>query len=104
MGPPATHDEVAELLGDAVDDSIIDRIVLTGASVDDIADAIEDVEHEVRFDERRMPTSTLVAEVRSIIEELPFDDEVEYVRDDDERIERDEGIQVVDGSALAGRA
>jgi hypothetical protein len=72
---PATLDEVAELLGERVDPSIVERILATGASVDQIAEAIEDIEHEVRLDERRVAASPEVAEVRTILEELPFKDD-----------------------------
>lgn len=77
--PTATHAQIVELLGD-VDDLFVKRIEDTGASIDEIGEALGDLEDE---DERGAPphivTSQRVAEVRAILEELfdTDDDEIE---------------------------
>jgi hypothetical protein len=98
MHPPsimatATADEIGELLEDRVDETIVDRIANTGASIDEIAEAMEDLDYERRFGETREPSSLRVAEVRAILEEVSGPDDVEDVLDEDEE---DEGLTVVD--------
>ena len=66
--PSVKREEVAGLLGD-VDDSIAERIAGTGATVDELGAALDDLDHERRFGERRVPASTKIAEVREILHE-----------------------------------
>ena len=63
------REEVAGLLGD-VDDTIAERIAGTGATVDELGAALDDIDHERRFGERRVPASTKIAEVRELLAEL----------------------------------
>jgi hypothetical protein len=71
----ATFDEVVEILGD-VDDEYIERIIDTGASVEQIGEALSDLEDELRFaEERRTETSPQAAAVRVILEELLDEDD-----------------------------
>jgi hypothetical protein len=67
--PSVKREEVASLLGD-VDDTIAERIAGTGASVDELGAALDDLDHERRFGERRVPASAKIAEVRGILEEI----------------------------------
>lgn len=69
MCPSVNREEVSDLLGD-VDETIAERIAGTGASVDDLGAALDDLDHERRFGERRIPASAKIAEVREILEEL----------------------------------
>jgi hypothetical protein len=64
-----SREEVSDLLG-AVDQTIAERIAETGATVDELGAALDDLDHERRSGERRMPASTRIAEVREILEEL----------------------------------
>jgi DNA-binding transcriptional MerR regulator len=66
----ATHSQIVELLGD-VDDLVVKRLEDTGASLDEIGQALGDLEDEDRLDEPpRATTSPRVAEVRAILAEL----------------------------------
>jgi hypothetical protein len=66
----ASHDDIVEILGD-VDDLFVERIVDTGASIHEIAEALDDLEDERRFGEQhRVEASPRVAAVRAILEEL----------------------------------
>jgi hypothetical protein len=66
--PPASREEVAELLGD-LDKSYVDRVLATGASLDEIGEAIDDLEG--KFPEsRHVPSSTRTAEVHKVLEEV----------------------------------
>lgn len=67
--PFVKREEVASLLGD-VDDTVAERIAGTGASVDELGAALDDLDHERRFGERRVPGSAKIAEVRGILEEI----------------------------------
>ena len=70
----ATRDDVVGLVGD-VDDLLIERIIETGASISEIAEAMDDLE-DGRFVERpSVDTSPRVAAVRTILEELVEDEE-----------------------------
>ena len=69
MSTSVSREEVTDLLGD-VDATIAERIAGTGATVDDLGAALDDLDHERRFSERRIPASTKIAEVREILEEL----------------------------------
>jgi hypothetical protein len=65
--PPASREEVVEMLGE-VDTSYVDRVLDTGASLDEIGEAID---HFAALDEpRQLPSSTRVADVEKILEEL----------------------------------
>ena len=69
-----SRSEVSAILGE-VDPLIIERVVDTGASIDEIAEALGELEDEAGFsDARRMPSSSRVIEVRAILAEL-LDDE-----------------------------
>lgn len=71
----ATHAQIVELLGD-VDELYVRRLEDTGASLDEIGEALGDLEDEDRLGEPpRMTTSPRVAEVRAILEELLDDTE-----------------------------
>lgn len=63
------REEVTALLGD-VDGDVAERIAGTGATLDEIGAAIDDLDHERRFGERRLPASTKIAELRGILEEI----------------------------------
>ena len=66
--------EVSAILGE-IDPLIIERVVDTGASIDEIAEALGELEDEAGFgDVRRVPSSSRVIEVRAILTEL-LDDE-----------------------------
>jgi hypothetical protein len=96
---PASPDDVAELLGERADETIIDRIVNVGASFDEVAEALDDLDHQMRFDEEREPASLRIAEVRSILEELPYFEDIipdEQLEDTDE-----EGLRIVDADELS---
>jgi hypothetical protein len=69
MMPPATAEEIEEILGD-IDTFTLEHVLDTRASVDEIAEALADFEDEQRFGERREPTTARAAEVREILEEL----------------------------------
>jgi DNA-binding transcriptional MerR regulator len=75
----ATHAQIVELLGD-VDELYVKRIEDTGASLDEIGEALGDLEDEDRLGEPpRMAWSPKVAEIRAILEELldESDDELD---------------------------
>jgi hypothetical protein len=57
------------MLGD-VDPDVAERIAAVGASADELGAALDDLDHERRFGERRVPASTKIAEVREILEEV----------------------------------
>ena len=68
----ATATDISRLLGD-VDPLVLDRILETGASADEIGEALRVVEQEHGFgvgEEPYEPSSSRVAEVRAILEEL----------------------------------
>ena len=66
MTTPVSREEVADLLGD-VDVTLAERIAGTGATVDELGAAIDDLEQERRLGERRVPASAKIAEVREIL-------------------------------------
>jgi hypothetical protein len=93
----ASEDEIAEVLGERADESIIERIANTGASIEDVHEAFEDLEFEMRFGEERVTTSPMVEEVRRILEELPYFEEVEKASvAEDEEEEDVEGFTVLE--------
>jgi hypothetical protein len=73
---PATPDEVRDLLGD-VDDLIVERILESSASADEIAEALRSLEAEDLADKDVdfAPSSPRVTEVRTIMTELAVTDE-----------------------------
>ncbi|HSK03445.1 MAG TPA: hypothetical protein VK932_19470 [Kofleriaceae bacterium] len=82
MGPAASYEEIAQLLGDAdepADEPTIDRIRDTGASATEIAEALAQRGGVARDgEEPPSPSSPRVAEVRAILDEhaeLPRADE-----------------------------
>lgn len=70
--PSVSREELASLLGD-VDASVAERIAGTGATVDELGAALDDLDHERRFGERRVPASAKIAEVRGILEEVQIE-------------------------------
>jgi DNA-binding transcriptional MerR regulator len=68
----ASYEQIVEVLGD-VDPLFVRRVEDTGASLDEIGEALGDLEDERDGGERRLASSPRVAEVRAILEEL-FDD------------------------------
>jgi hypothetical protein len=71
----ATADDVVRILGD-VDPLIAERILSTGASVEEIGEALLEVEDEHGFGELgHEPSSPRVTEVRAVLEELDVLDE-----------------------------
>ena len=66
--PPATREEVAELIVEA-DPTYIERVVDTGASVEEIAEAIDDLAGQFA-EQRHVPSTVRVAEVRQVLEDL----------------------------------
>jgi hypothetical protein len=61
--PGANWDEVGELLGNS-DDAVIQQVLETGASVDDIGEALSDLEAA------RQPRTEVVAKLHRILEPL----------------------------------
>jgi hypothetical protein len=79
----ATANDVSRLLGD-VDPLVLERILATGASPDEIAEALRVVEDERGFgEEPHEPSSPRVAEVRAMLHESSvLDYEVEPDEDE----------------------
>jgi DNA-binding transcriptional MerR regulator len=71
-----TRDDVLELLGD-VDDLLVERVIDTGASIDEIGEALDSLEDESRGLELHLDSSPRVTEVRAILAELVEADEDE---------------------------
>ncbi len=70
----ATAANVTELLGE-IDALTMEKLLATGASKEEIAEAVNEIEDEDAFGEaHRPPSSPKVAEVRSILEETVFED------------------------------
>jgi len=66
----ATANDVNRLLGD-VNPLVLERILETGATPDEIAEALVVVEEERGFgEEPHEPSSSRVAEVRSVLQEM----------------------------------
>ena len=68
--------DVQQILGD-IDPFTIQRIVQTGASLDEITEARSELEDERRCGEHREPSNPRVIEVREILEELIDEDDDE---------------------------
>jgi hypothetical protein len=79
----ATATDVNRLIGD-VDPLVLDRILATGASPDEIAEALHEAEDERGFGEQpHPPSSPRVAEVRALIHEMSvLDSEIEPDEDE----------------------
>ncbi len=78
---PATAADVNRALGD-VDPLIVERILETGASAAEIAEALRESLEEHGFgEESHAPSSSRVAEVRAVLDELVLAD------DEDEELE-----------------
>lgn len=70
MKNPATANDVSSLLGD-VDPLAVERILSTGATADEIVEALRGAEDEIGFgEESHDPSSPAVAEVRAALYEL----------------------------------
>ena len=67
---PASANEVRGLLGD-VDPLAVERILSTGATPDEIVEALRGVEDEIGFgEESHEPSTGAVAEVRAVLDDL----------------------------------
>ena len=75
MHTPARSYEIGSLLGDA-DPMVVERVLETGASIDEISEALHLIEHDDVVQQE--PSSARVVEVRAILSELvgEGDDEV----------------------------
>jgi hypothetical protein len=72
---PANSDDIQRMLGD-VDPLIAQRILATGATADEIGEALREVEDEHGFGEAtHFASSPRVAEVRALLDELEILDE-----------------------------
>ena len=80
----ATATDVSRLLGDDVDPLILERILATGATPDEIGEALRVVEDERGFGEApHEPSSPKVAEVRAVLHEMQvLDSEVDPEADE----------------------
>ena len=79
----ASYQQIVELVGE-VDPLFVKRIEDTGASLEEIGEALSDVESERLGAERRLVSSPRVAEVRAILDEVldePDDDEGSGIAD-----------------------
>lgn len=67
---PATAAEINRVLGD-VDPLIVERILETGASADEVGEALRESQDERGFgEEPHAPSSSRVAEVRAVLDDL----------------------------------
>ena len=74
MDRPARASEIELLLGD-VNPSVVARILETGASLAEVDEALRSAEDEEGFgEEAHEPSTSRVAEVRAILEELAVED------------------------------
>jgi hypothetical protein len=80
---PATANDVSRLLGD-VNPIALERILETGATPDEIAEALRVVEDERGFgEETHEPSSSRVAEVRAVLHEMSMlDSDIEPDEDE----------------------
>jgi hypothetical protein len=100
----ATFEEIVELLGDErIDEAFIERVANVGASIDEVGEAVDDLEYERRYGEPREPSSPLVEEVRSILEELPAERSFAEPESEPEAAEENEGLTVIEPDDLAER-
>jgi DNA-binding transcriptional MerR regulator len=80
----ASHDEIVELLGD-VDELMVKRIEDTGASIDEIGEALSDLQDEGVVG-RALASSPRVVEVRAILAEMLDDTEQDLDEDAADRM------------------
>ena len=67
---PASADDVHRVIGD-IDPVLVERIILTGASADEIAEAVRELEDERGFGEmHHVGSSSRVSEVRAILDDF----------------------------------
>lgn len=66
----ASAEEIAEILGGRATDAIVKRIVKLGASTNEVAEALDDLDYERRSGEPRRAASGKIDEIRQILEEL----------------------------------
>lgn len=71
--PAMTAEELTGLLGD-VEATTIQRILDTGASIDEIGEALSELEEDDAGDVAHAPSSPRVLEVKRILEELADED------------------------------
>ena len=77
---PATANDVLRMLGD-VDPLIVERILATGASPDEIVEALRSVEDEIGFgEESHEPSSGRVAEIRALMWDVMAEEDDELER------------------------
>jgi len=76
MTIPATADDLQELLGD-LDELVVERILEIGASAEEVAEALADVEEERQSGKRREVISARAAEVRAILEDVLLEEDEE---------------------------
>lgn len=74
MSTPARSEEVSALLGE-VDPLVIERVLETGASIDEISEGLRLAADDA---DPTMPSTSAVVEVRGILYELFDEDESEY--------------------------
>ena len=67
--PAMTADELSGLLGD-VEATTIERILETGASIDEVGEALSELEVEEAGEAPHAPSTARVVEVKRILEEL----------------------------------
>jgi hypothetical protein len=61
------RDDVAAVVGD-IEPDLLDRIVATGATMAEIAQAVVEIERELGFDDHHQSPSPRVAVVRALLE------------------------------------
>ncbi len=72
--PPATEAQILELLGE-LEPLTLEQLVATGATIDEITEAVAAIEDEEAFgEEHHAPRTPREAEVRAILEDLMFED------------------------------
>jgi hypothetical protein len=71
---PASASEIVDLLGE-LEPLTLEKLVATGATIDEVAEAISAIEDEDAFGEvHHAPSTPREAEVRAILEDLVFED------------------------------
>jgi hypothetical protein len=97
----ASAEEIAELLGERADESVVERVAVLSVSLDEVAEAVDDLDYEARYGEPRLATTAKIDEIRQILEELvPPEDITTEAEAEDE--EAHEGLTVVDAGERAG--
>jgi hypothetical protein len=95
----ATADEIADLLGERAEEVVVERIADLGVSLDEVAEALEDFEHQLEYGEEREPSSPRVEDVRIVLEELVEQRPAPIPATDDDDDEH-EGLTVIDPEEL----